>query len=144
MTDALFAPQPFRKWFWFGAIAVLLFMLVGVGGYLATVMTPLDQVPADRRAVMEAMPGWQTAVYAIAVWSGLAGAIGLLLRRRWSVPLLLVALVGAIGTFLPFAIIPAVRELATEGDAIAAIIVIGLCWTSFWFARHSQQRGWLK
>nr|WP_314446905.1 hypothetical protein [uncultured Sphingomonas sp.] len=144
MTDTRFAPQPFRGWFWLGAVAVLLFMLVGVGGYLFTVMTPLDQLPADRQAVMAAMPGWQTAVYAVAVWSGLAGAIGLLLRRTWSVSLLLVALLGAIGTFLPFAIIPAVRELATEGDAIAAIIVIGLCWTSFWFARHSQQRGWLK
>jgi xanthosine utilization system XapX-like protein len=93
---------------------------------------------------MAAMPAWQMWVYAIAVWSGLLGAVGLLLRRRWAVPVLLVSLVGAAGTFLPFAIVPKVRELATEGDAIAAIIVNALCWTSFWFARHSKQRGWLK
>lgn len=144
MADTRIRPQPFGKWFWLGAIGVLLFMLVGVAGYLVTVMTPLDQVPADQRPVMEAMPDWQTAVYAIAVWSGLLGAILLLMRRRWSVPVLLVSLIGAVGTFLPFAIVPAVRELATEGDAVAAIIVIALCWTSFWFARHSGQRGWLK
>jgi uncharacterized membrane protein len=93
---------------------------------------------------MAAMPAWQIPVYAVAVWSGLLGAIGLLMRRRWAVPVLLVSLLGAVGTFLPFASVPAVRELATEGDAVAAIIVIALCWTSFWFARHSQQRGWLK
>jgi uncharacterized BrkB/YihY/UPF0761 family membrane protein len=117
MADTRFAPQPFRKWFWYGALAVLLFMLVGVGGYLATVMTPIEQMPADHQAVMAAMPGWQIPV---------------------------VSLLAAVGTFLPYAVVPAVRELATEGDAVAAIIVIALCWTSFWFARHSQQKGWLK
>lgn len=144
MADRRFAPQPFRGWYWAGAIGVLLFMAVGVAGYLATVITPTTDLPADRQAVMAAMPAWQMWVYAIAVWSGLLGAVGLLLRRRWAVPVLLVSLIGAAGTFLPFALVPEVRELATEGDAIPAIIVIALCWTSFWFARHSDQRGWLK
>jgi hypothetical protein len=144
MADTGLAPQPFRTWFWLGTIGVLLFMLVGVGGYLATVMTPIERVAAEQRAVMEVMPTWQTAIYAIAVWSGLAGALALLMRRRWSVPLLLLSTIGAIGTFLPFAVIPAVRELATTSDAIAAFIVVALCLTSLWFARHSQQRGWLK
>ena len=144
MANAHAGSHSVPKSFWIGAVAVLLFMGVGVAGYLATVMTPLEQMPAEQQAKMAAMPGWQTAVYAIAVWSGLTGAILLLMRRRFAVTLLLLSLAGAVGTFLPFAVTPQVRELATEGDAIAAIIVIGLCWTSFWFARHSQQRGWLR
>lgn len=144
MAKTHFTPQPVRTWFWFGAAGFLLFMATGVGGYLLTVMTPIEQVPADRRPLMEAMPDWQTAVYAVAVWSGLAGAIGLLLRRRWSVPLLLLSLAGGIGTFLPFAIIPAVRDLGTTSDAIAAVIVITLCLACVWFARDAQQRGWLR
>lgn len=132
------------KSFWIGAIAVLLFMLVGVGGYLATVLTPLDQMPADQQAKMAVMPAWQTAIYAIAVWSGLLGAIGLLLRRRWAERVLLVSLIGAIGTFLPFAVLSQVRALATGGDALAAAIVIGLCAASYWFARYSKQKGWLR
>jgi 3-methyl-2-oxobutanoate hydroxymethyltransferase len=51
-------------------------------------MTPVEQYPADRQAVMAAMPAWQIPVYAVAVWSGLLGAIGLLMRRRWAVPVL--------------------------------------------------------
>jgi hypothetical protein len=144
MTDTTaYRPQPFRGWYWAAAIGVLLFMLAGVAGYLMTVTADPASVPADQRALMEVMPKWQTAVYAIAVWSGLAGAVGLLLRKRWAVPLLFVSLLGAIGTFLPFAVVPAVRELATEGNGVAAVIVIALCWTSFWFGRHSAQRGWL-
>lgn len=144
VTDPIHASRPQPGWFWFAAGGILLFMAVGAAGYLATVMTPLDRMPADQQAKMAAMPGWQTAVYAIAVWSGLLGAIGLLLRRRWSVPALLVSLVGAIGTFLPFLIIPEVRELATRGDGIAAVIVVGLCAASYWFAVHSRQKGWLR
>jgi hypothetical protein len=143
MTQTSHAPQPLPGWFWFAAGGVLLFMAVGVAGYLATVMTPVEQMPVDQRAKMAALPAWQTAAYAIAVWSGLLGAIALLLRRRWSVPVLLISSIGAIGTFLPFAILAEVRQLATRGDAIAALIVIGLCAASVWFARHSQQKGWL-
>lgn len=144
MAAPIHPPQRMPSWFWFAAGGILLFMLVGVAGYLATVMTPVDQMPADQQAKLAALPGWQTAVYAVAVWSGLLGAIALLLRRRWSVPVLLISFLGAIGTFLPFAILAPVRELATRGDAVAAVIVIGLCAASYWFARHSQQKGWLR
>lgn len=144
MRDTAYGAQAPGKRFWLGAVGVLLFMAVGVAGYLATVMTPIGSMPAEQQTLMAAMPDWQTGVYAVAVWSGLVGAVLLLMRRRWAVPVLLVSLLGAIGTFLPFAVVPAVRELATWGDAIAAAIVIGLCLASFWFARHSQQKGWLR
>jgi hypothetical protein len=144
MENVRASSQSVPKSFWVGAIAVLLFMGVGVAGYLATVMTPLDQMPAEQQAKMAVMPVWQTAVYAIAVWSGLLGAVGLLLRRRWSKQALLVSLIGAVGTFLPFLVLPQVRELGTMGDAIAAVIVIGLCAASYWFAHYSQQKGWLR
>ena len=144
MSDTAYGSQPAGKSFWIGAIAILLFMLVGVAGYLATVMTPAEQMAPEQQAVMAAMPSWQVPVYAVAVWSGLLGAVLLLMRRKLSVPVLLVSTLCAIGTFLPFAIVPAVKELATQGDAIAAVIVIGLCLASYWFARRSQQKGWLR
>lgn len=144
MAIARHAPRPFRGWYWFAAAAVLLFMLAGVAGYLVTVLTPVEKLGPEQRAVMEAMPSWQTSVYAIAVWSGFAGSIGLLMRRRWSVPLLMVSLIFAIGTFLPFAAVPAVRALATPGDWTAAVIVVSLCALSYALSRHALLRGWLK
>ena len=144
MASSPYAPQPLKGWFWAGAIAVLVFMGIGVAGYLMTVTVDPATLPADQQAMLAAQPTWMIACYAIAVWSGLAGAVLLLLRRKLAVPVLLVSLIGAIGTFLPYLVVPSVRELASEGDGAAAIIVIALCWTSFWFARHSQRRGWLR
>lgn len=144
MEDTRFTPQPAKGWFWIGATAVLLFMAAGVIGYLDTIVTAPDRLPVERRMLMEAMPGWHRPVYAVAIWSGLMGAVGLVMRRRTSVPVLLISLLAAIGTFLPFVVVPEVRELATRGDFIAAIIVIGLCAASLWFAHRSKQKGWLR
>ena len=84
------------------------------------------------------------AAYAIAVWVGLLGTVMLLLRRRLAQPLLLVSLVAAIVTFLPYAVVPQVRDNITTNDIAVAIVVLAITWTIFWFARHSVQRGWLK
>ena len=135
------SPQPLERWFWWGAIATLLFMVVGCLGYLASVFFP---IPADQRALVEARPTWMVAAYRLAVWSGLAGAAALLLRRRVAVPLLLVSLLGAIFTFLPYLVEPRVRELASGGDRTAGLVVVALCLAALWFSRHSQQRGWLR
>lgn len=142
--DDRFAPQPVARWFTFAAIASLLFMLVGCVGYLMDVtMAPAD-VPLDRRALMEARPMWQIAAYAIAVWVGLGGTILLLMRNKLAEPLLLVSLIAAVFTFLPYAVVPGVRDNLSTSDWVAAVIVLALTWTVFWFARHSRQRGWLK
>jgi hypothetical protein len=147
MADKLddpYAPRPLAKWFWLAASASLLFMVIGCGGYLMDVMTAPEDIPLDRRALYAARPSWQVAAYGTAVWVGLAGAILLLMRRRLATWLLLVSLVAAVLTFLPYAIVPGVRDNVTTGDIAGAIIVLAITWTIYWFARHSRQRGWLR
>jgi hypothetical protein len=143
MTDD-FSPRPLAGWFWAGAVAALLFMLVAVWGQVMSVVTDPAELPLDQRVVFEARPVWMIAAYAIAVWVGLLGTVMLLLRRRLAQPLLLVSLVAAIVTFLPYAIVPRVRDNITTNDIAVAIVVLAITWTIFWFARHSVQRGWLK
>jgi hypothetical protein len=141
--DDPYSPRPLAKWYWAGAIASLLFMAIGCGGYLMDVMTAPDDIPLDRRALYAARPWWQVAAYGTAVWVGLAGAVLLLMRRKLAVPLLLVSLIAAVLTFLPYAVVPGVRDNLTTGDIAGAIIVLAITWTIYWFARHSRQRGWL-
>ena len=144
MTDARFSPRPLAGWYWAGAFASLLFMLVAVVGYLVDVTGDPSQLPLDQRVVAEARPIWAMAAYAIAVWAGLAGAILLVLRRKLAQPLLLVSLVAAVITFMPYAIVPGVRDNISTNDVAFAIAILAITWTIFWFARHSSQRGWLR
>ena len=142
--DERYAPQPVAGWFKFAAIASVVFMGIGCAGYLLSVMADPTTLPLDQRNLMEARPIWMIAAYAIAVWVGLAGAVLLLMRRKIAEPLLLVSLVGAVLTFLPYAVVPTVSNLITTSDIAAAIVVLAITWTIYWFARHSRQRGWLR
>jgi hypothetical protein len=58
-------------------------------------------------------------------------------------PLLLVSLTATFISFLPYAIVPVIRDGITTNDialAIGILLVTGSIWS---FARHSHQRGWL-
>ena len=144
MTDDPYSPRPLAGWYWAAAIASLLFMLVAVSGYLLDVTGDPSQLPVDQRVVAEARPMWAMAAYAIAVWTGLAGTVLLLLRRKFAQPLLLVSLAAAVITFVPYAVVPGVRDNINTNDIAFAIGILVITWTIFWFARHSAQRGWLR
>ena len=142
--DDRFAPQPVAGWFKLAAIASVIFMAIGCAGYLASVLTDPSSLPVDQRNLMEARPIWMIAAYAIAVWVGLVGSVLLLMRRKLAEPLLLVSLVTAVLTFLPYAVVPVVSDLVTTNDIAVAVVVLAITWTIYWFARHSRQRGWLR
>ena len=66
------------------------------------------------------------------------------LKRKLAEPLLLVSLIACVLTFLPYFVVPAVRDLVSTNDVGFGLVIIAITWTIFWFARHSRQRGWLK
>jgi hypothetical protein len=141
--DHQYAPQPIAGWFKLAAIASILFMLIGCAGYVMDVTSDPASLTLDRRALVEARPIWQVAAYAIAVWVGLAGAVLLFMRRKLAEHLLLVSLIACVFTFLPYFVVPAVRDLVSTGEIAFGLIIISITWTIFWFARHSRQRSWL-
>jgi hypothetical protein len=144
MTDDRFSPRPIAGWYMPAAIAALLFMLFAVWGEVATELADTTSLPLDQRVMLEARPFWMIAAYAIATWAGLAGAILLLLRRKLAQPILLLSLAAAVITFLPYAVVPTIRDNISTNDIAVAVIVLAITWTIFWFARHSSQRGWLR
>ena len=141
--DDRYAPQPLARWYMAAAIASVLFMLVGCAGFVLDRMTDPNSLPLDRRTVVLARPMWSVLAYGVAVWVGLAGAVLLLMRRKLAEPLLLVSLITALFTFLPYAVVPGVRDNVSTNDIAFALVILAITWTIFWFARHSRQRGWL-
>ena len=139
-----FERQPVPRWYWIAAVASVLFMAEGCWSYLIDVTTDPTTLPIDQRNIMMARPIWQVGAYAMAVWVGLLGALLLLLRRKAAEPLLLVSLVAAAFTFLPYATVAPVRDNISTNDIAVAVIVLLVTGTIWSFARHSRQRGWLR
>ena len=142
--DDHYAPQPLARWYMIAAVASLLFMIIGCAGFVMDVVVDPRSLPVDQRTLMEARPVWMVWAYGIAVWVGLAGALLLLLRRKLAEPFMLVSLVATVVTFLPYAVVPSVRDNVSTNDIAVALVVVAIVWTIYWFARHSRQRGWLR
>ena len=130
-------------WFWLVAIAALLFE--GAGAYLFTNSLTLDPatLPLDQRAVFEATPQWMTIAWAIAIGSGLLGAVGLLLRRRLAEPLLLISLVAVAAQFSGIFLVRQLRELTPEDHLMVPIVILLLAYGFWQTSKLARGKGWL-
>jgi len=134
------------KWFLPVAGVALLWNLVGCAAYLSDVMlTPEDvaKMDAAQQALYASRPAWAVAATAVAVWGGAAGCVGLLLRKRWALPLLLASLAGLVVQNVGLFVISDAASLvgpevyALQGMVL--LIAIGLVL----LARRAIARGWI-
>lgn len=134
------------RWYWIVAVLALIWMLFGV---LAFIMDPLtdeaalEQMSEAQRELFESRPTWLFVVYGIAVFTGLAGATGLVMRRAWAVTAFAVSLVFVVVQFVyVLFVLDAIGRIGAEAVPFPVVIVAigaGL----LWFSIRARRRGWL-
>ena len=136
------------SWYYIVAGVLTLWALVGCYSYMAQVtMGPaeLAQLPAAQRDMITTLPTWLTALYAIAVWSALAGAICILLRLKFAPTAYAVSLVAVIVQFgWILSMTPIIKTMGFAEAAGFPIFIAVAGAASVWFARLASQRGWLR
>jgi hypothetical protein len=134
-------------WYWAAAAAALLWEAMGCYAYLTQVSmgsAELARLPAEQREIWAAMPGWAVGAYAVAVWAGLLGAVGLLLRRAWARLAFAASLLGVIVQFgWSFLATPILRSMGASAAAFPAFIFV-VAALLLWFASSAAKRGWLR
>jgi len=135
-------------WYWIVAVLALLWEATGCYFYVVQVRmdaADLAALPAHQAAAFAAMQSWQWALFGLCVWSGLLGAIALLLRRRVLAVLgLWVSLIAAVIQYGYAFTTPEIQAMpAAEALPLPiAICVIGLALVLF--AGSAAARGWLR
>jgi hypothetical protein len=135
------------SWYWIVCGVALLWMLFGVLAFVMDLMTDeaaLQAMSETQRQMYLARPGWLLIAYAVATFSGLAGVVGLLLRKAWAVPMLAVSLVSAIIQFgyVLFGM-GALQELGAAATLPLPLVVVTIGAGLLWLATRSRTRGWL-
>lgn len=132
------------KWFMPVAIVALLWNLIGCAAYLMDVTLTPEAVAAmtpDQQALYAARPMWAVAVYAIAVWGGALGCVGLLMKKRWAKGPLLASLLGLIAQDIAlFGMSPVAIEAsvyALQGMVLVIAVLLLL------LANKATRAGWL-
>lgn len=84
---------------WVIGVVTLMFNALGITSYLMTKLDLLDHTTMSpaQIAFMQTYPAWATAVWAMGVWGAFAGSVLVLLRSRWAVAAMVVAMIGLIG-----------------------------------------------
>lgn len=134
-------------WYWAVATVALLWGAMGCYAYVTQVSmdsAALAQLPAEQREIWAAMPGWAVGAYAVAVWAGLLGAVGLLLRRSWAKLAFAASLVAVIVQFgWSFLATPILRSMGASAALFPAFILIVTA-SLLWFSGYAAKRGWLR
>lgn len=145
MGTAIEARPP--GWYWAVSLLALLWMLLGafaLGMDLMTDEAALAQMSEAQRQLHAARPQWLMGVYAVSILSGLAGALGLLLRRGWAVPALALSLVSVIIQFgYIFLGLDAIAVLGAAQALPFPLVIVALAVLFLWFALAARRRGWL-
>ena len=132
------------KWFMPVAIVALLWNLMGCAASLMDVMLTPEAIAAmspDQRALYAARPIWAVALYAIAVWGGALGCVGLVMKKRWAKGPLLASLLGLIGQDIALFGMSPVAIPASAYALQGAVLVIAVL--LLLLANRAAREGWL-
>lgn len=130
-------------WFWAVAIGALLFEAAGAFLFANSLTLDPATLPLDQRAVYEATPQWMTIAWAIAIGSGLIGAVGLILRRHFSEPALLVSVIAVAVQFSGIFLVKQLRELTPEDHLLVPVIILVLAYAIWQAAKLARRKSWL-
>ncbi len=133
--------------FWLVAVVALLWNLAGVAMFcIQMTLTPeiIAAMPPEQQQIHAATPGWLNIFFAIGVFAGALGSVGLLMRRRWATSLfgasLLAVVIQMVGAYL---LTPA-WQLLGAGSLVMPVLVIAIALYLWRYAANATAKGWLR
>ena len=130
-------------WFWAVAIGALLFEAAGAFLFANSLTLDPATLPLDQRAIYDATPQWMTIAWAVAIGTGVIGALGLLMRRRFAEPALLVSVIAVAVQFSGIFLVKQLRELTPEDHLMVPIVILVLAYALWQTAKLARRKGWL-
>lgn len=134
--------------FWIIASVLAVWNLIGLMFYYQqSTLTPEKMqelgLTMQQIAHITNTPAWGHSGYAIAVNAGLLGAILMLLRKAWAVPLFVLSLVGALVQDLDAFLLRDAMEAWGPGAWYLPAFVIVVCVFEIGYSLQAKATGWL-
>lgn len=135
-------------WFWVIAIFFLFWNVMGVISFFAHTFISeesLAALPNNERALYGEYPFWTTLVFAVAVFGGFIGALGLIFKKKWATIAFIISLCAIIPQMIHNIFFTKSIEVYGPGQAATMpILVIVFGVFLVWFSYYCTKKNWLK
>ena len=133
-------------WFWVISVIALLWYLMDTSMFFMRVFTTdeaIDAMPGNQQGMFR-VPQWVNIVFAVEVFGGTLGCVGLLLRKKWALPLFIVSILGVLSqTFYVYFLSDAISvmgAMAIVMPLVAILIGVGM----IVLAKSAISKRWLR
>ena len=133
-------------WYWVIAALALLWNLLGCTFFAVELFaqeTMMKSMTDPQKEWARSIPGWIYFVYGLAVSTGVAGSIGLLLRKGWSIPMFAISLAAVIVQMVYTMLIAGGLQAMGPSGLIMPALVVGIAAALLWFSWFARSRGWI-
>jgi len=133
-----------RTFYVIGSLA-LVWNLFGFAAYIMQVLATEESMQGMDEYVRNfylTMPAWATSAFAVAVTSGVAGSVLLLMRNSWCVPVFLVSLAAVLVQNYHAFVMGRLMLIMGPTSAILPILVFAIGVGLIWYARYAKEKGW--
>ena len=133
-------------WFKVVAVLALLWNLLGCLAFFSDLrISPEDlaKLSEAQQALYAARPGWAVAATALAVFGGALGSIGLILRKRWALPVFVLSLLGILVQDFGLFVLADGASLAGPVAVVMQAVVLAVGIALILLSRKGIARGWL-
>ncbi len=133
---------------WYGKVAAvaLLWSLLGCaifGMELFGQEAAMESFTEAQKQWARDTPGWIYFVFGLAVSTGVAGSVGLLLRRGWCVAVYAIGLAAVLVQMAYTMVIAGGLQVMGPSGAIMPGVVIVFAGLLLWYSRSARTKGWL-
>lgn len=137
---------PWHLWL-VGALA-LIWNGIGAFDYVMTETrnaSYMSSFTPEQRAYFYGFPMWVVASWALSVWGGVLGAVALLLRKRWAVPVFAISLVTMVlTTFHNFVLTNGMAIMGGTGGLVFSAVIFVIAVALLVYARSLARAGVLR
>lgn len=142
MTETIEIP----RWFWRIAGLSLIWNLLGVGAFMAQMMTTpemMAELPQAEQDLYNNTPMWATVAFAIAVFGGALGSAALFIRKAFALVLFIISLMAvAVQMFHSFFISNSF-EVFGPGGLIMPVMVVTIAIALIGLANMAKTKQWI-
>ena len=132
-------------WYWVIAAVALLWNVLGCvsfGIHIFAQEAMMESMTEDQKQWARSTPGWIYFVFGLAVSTGVAGSIGLFMRKGWTIAMFAIGLVAVIVQMGYTMIIAGGLQVMGPSGAVMPSLVIVIAAALLWFSWFARSRNW--